>query len=145
MIPYIDNSGPTLTINVNQRTSTGQESEGYKLLLSMLDGTVTSPFPRMDTAALENKGVYHCEYYLFIYLILCVHFTNIHSRLHQIHVHFSALTRIPIRSHISDRLVLNKNQESTIYMLTFLQLVSTDRYSSIFALNRCLYSKFIII
>lgn len=66
MIPYIDNSGPTLTINVSQRTCAGQESEGYKLLLSMLDGTVTSPFPRFATAALENKGVFHCEYYLFI-------------------------------------------------------------------------------
>ena len=142
MIPYLDNSGPTFAINVQQSTAEGQESVAYKLLLSMLDGTVTNPLPRLDAASLEDKGVFHCK---CIYLIFLCTITNIHNHLHQIHVRFSALTRIPIRSHVSDRLLLNKNQESTMYMLTLLQLICTDRYSSIFALNRCLYSKFTFI
>ena len=71
--------------------------------------------------------------------------TSIHNLHHRIHVRFSALTHIPIRLHVSDKVVLNRNQEATGYMLTLLRLLSTDRYGSVFALNRCLYRKFSLI
>ena len=60
LVPYIDNSGPTLTINVQH----DQQSDNYKLLQSMLDGIVTSSLPRFDAHALEEKGIYYCEYLL---------------------------------------------------------------------------------
>ena len=41
LIPYIDNSGPTLAVNVLHEA-------GYKLLLQMLKGDVTSPLPQLS-------------------------------------------------------------------------------------------------
>ena len=136
MVPYIDTSGPTLTINV-QFTD---QDPAFKLLLAMSHGTVSSPLPRFAAIDLEENGILFCKLLYFTVLV-----TNIHSRLRQTHAHILALTRIPIRLHVSDRLVLNKNQDSTAYMLTLLGLISTDRYSSIFAFNRCLYRKFILL
>ena len=82
LVPYIDNSGPTLTINVQH----DQQSDNYKLLQSMLDGTVTSSLPRFDAHALEEMGIYFCEYFIGNFVVYS--FTSIHNHLHQIHVHF---------------------------------------------------------
>ena len=84
-------------------------------------------------------------YFVSDFIVQYILVTNIHSRPHQTHDHILALIRIPIRLHVSDRLVLNKNQDATAYMLTMLRLISTDRYPSVFALNRCLYRKFIFL
>ena len=135
LVPCLDASGPTLAVNV-------LHEPGYKLLLSMLRKEVASPLPRLDALAMEDTGIIYCEY---LFLFVHIYVTTIHSLLHQIHVHFSALTHIPIRLHISDLVVLNKNQDATAYMLTLLRLLCTDRYSAVFALNRCLYRKFFFI
>ena len=124
-----------MTINVQFAA----QDPASQLLQSMLHGTVDSPLPRFPAIDLEENGILFCKLFYCTVTI----FTNIRNHLHQIHVHILALTRIPIRLHVSDRLVLNKNQDSTAYMLTLLGLISTDRYSSIFAFNRCLYRKFI--
>ena len=56
LVPYIDNSGPTLAVNV-------LHTDGYKLLLSMLRNEITSPLPRLDAFALEDTGIIYCEFY----------------------------------------------------------------------------------
>ena len=133
LVPFLDTSGPTLAINVLHEA-------GYNLLLSMLRKESDCPLPRMDAFALEDTGILYCEYFFIIQL-----FTKFHSLLRQIHVRILALTHIPIRLHVSGLVDLNKNQDATIYMLTLLRLICTDRYAATFALNRCLYREFFLI
>ena len=56
-MPYIDTSGPTLTVNV-------EHAAGYALLQSMLSGTIDSPLPRCDTIALEENGIIYCKLFI---------------------------------------------------------------------------------
>ena len=55
LIPYIDNSGPTLAVNVLHEA-------GYKLLLQMLKGDVTSPLPQFSALAMEDIGLIYGEF-----------------------------------------------------------------------------------
>ena len=57
LVPYLDNSGPTLAVNV-------LHSAGYKLLLSMLRKDIDCTLPRMDAFALEDTGIIYCEYFI---------------------------------------------------------------------------------
>lgn len=123
LVPCFDISGPVLAINT-------RHTAGYQLLLSMSLGTKVCTLPKMDILAMEDTGFIYCKF-LF----------TVHNHHYRILYYLLDLTCIPIRLHASGLLVLNRNQESTSYMLTLLRLVTAGPsiYQSLFSLNRCLY------
>ena len=142
MIPFLDDSGPTLFVNTASTLTVKHLTPMLDVLhkRTPADTSEIVTMPTMTASEMYSKGIFQGKF-----LFICANSNRTHHCQSYYDFVLIALTGIQIRQHRSGQIVLNENHVRTENLMKMVTVFGRDWYEALRSVNRHLFREYVFI